>query len=57
MSDIPPDIKRLRDTGFGPLPECGDEPVRKEWRLWVILALLCALHVFLVRWAYLSIWG
>ena len=51
MSDeIHPSTQHLHDTGFGPIAEVGDEPMRSEWRLWVVLAGLCALWFLLMVW-------
>ena len=50
MDRIHPATQHLHDTGFGPISEVGDEPMRSEWRLWVILAGLCVLWTFLMYW-------
>jgi hypothetical protein len=49
-ASVHPATQHLHDTGFGPIDEYGDEPMRSEWRLWVILAGLCALWFFLMVW-------
>jgi hypothetical protein len=45
-ASIHPATKHLHDTGFGPLNEYGDEPVKSEWRLWLFVAALCSVWVW-----------
>ena len=47
---MPHPAQKLHDTGFGPVYDLGDEPMRSEWRLWAILAVLCVLWFFLMVW-------
>jgi hypothetical protein len=49
-ASVHPSTQHLHDTGFGPIAEVGDEPMRSEWRLWVVLAGLCALWFLLMVW-------
>jgi hypothetical protein len=50
VASVHPSTQHLHDTGFGPIAEVGDEPMRSEWRLWVVLAGLCALWFLLMVW-------
>jgi hypothetical protein len=42
--------QHLHDTGFGPVYDLGDEPMPSEWRMWVLLAVLCAPWFYLLFW-------
>jgi hypothetical protein len=42
--------QKLHDTGFGPVYDLGDEPMPSEWRMWVLLAALCAPWFALLFW-------
>jgi hypothetical protein len=56
-ASIHPSTQHLADTGFGPIPEMGDMPVKSEWRLWLILGVLLAMWIALLRWVLSVPWG
>lgn len=51
-AEIHPATKHLHDTGFGPLNEYGDEPVKGDWRFWLIVAALGIPWVFAITKVY-----
>jgi hypothetical protein len=49
-ASIHPSTQHLADTGFGPIAEMGDIPVKSEWRVWLILVVLLAPWAALIYW-------